>query len=75
MHFSHISICGGITGLETIISAFINKSLELLNPKGYLLYITPDNWMSYADRNFLIKELTALNIIHLKQTQYLNSFI
>ena len=29
MHFSHISIGGGITGLETIISAFTNIQRQL----------------------------------------------
>ena len=30
-----------------------------------VLFITPDNWMSYADRNELIKILTRLQIVHL----------
>ena len=47
---------------HNMIGSFINKSLELLNDKGFLLYITPDNWMSYADRNTLIKTLTELQI-------------
>ena len=47
---------------HNLIGHFIKKSLELLKPKGYLLYITPDNWMSYADRNTLICELTSLQI-------------
>jgi hypothetical protein len=29
------------------------------------MFITPDNWMSYADRNTLIEILTDLQIIHL----------
>lgn len=47
---------------HNMIGLFINKSLELLNDKGFLLYITPDNWMSFADRNTLIKTLTELQI-------------
>ena len=48
-----------------MIGSFINKSLKILKEKGYLLYITPDNWMSFADRNTLIKTLTSLQIIHI----------
>jgi len=50
---------------HNLIKPFIEKTLKLLKPKGYLLYITPDNWMSYADRNLLIKKLTDLNIVYL----------
>ncbi len=50
---------------HNLIGLFIKKSLELLKSKGLLLYITPDNWMSYADRNTLICDLTKLQIIYL----------
>jgi adenine-specific DNA-methyltransferase len=50
---------------HNLIGSFITKSLELLNPGGFLLYITPDNWMSCADRNSLICELTKLQIVYL----------
>jgi len=50
---------------HNLIKDFIEKSLEKLNENGYLLFITPDNWMSYADRNKLIKIITRLQIIHL----------
>ena len=50
---------------HNLIGSFIKKSLELINPGGLLLYITPDNWMSYADRNTLICELTKLQIVYL----------
>ena len=50
---------------HNLIGLFIKKSLELLKSKGLLLYITPDNWMSYADRNTLIIELTNLQIVYL----------
>ena len=50
---------------HNLIGLFIKKSLELLNAGGLLLYITPDNWMSYADRNTLISDLTKLQIIYL----------
>ena len=50
---------------HNLIGLFIGKSLELLNEGGFLLYITPDNWMSFADRNTLIHDLTKLQIIYI----------
>jgi len=50
---------------HNLIGLFIKKSLEILKPNGLLLYITPDNWMSYADRNTLICDLTNLQIVYL----------
>jgi len=50
---------------HNLIKDFIDKALKLLKPNGYLLFITPDNWMSYADRNILIEVITQLQIIHL----------
>jgi adenine-specific DNA-methyltransferase len=50
---------------HNLIKDFIEKALSQLKPNGYLLFITPDNWMSYADRNILIEIITALQIIHL----------
>jgi tRNA1(Val) A37 N6-methylase TrmN6 len=50
---------------HNLIKEFIEKALSLLKPNGYLLFLTPDNWMSYADRNVLIERITSLQIIHL----------
>jgi len=50
---------------HNLIKDFIEASLRLLKPEGYLMFISPDNWMSYADRNVLIEKLTSLQIIHL----------
>lgn len=50
---------------HNLIKDFIEKALYMLKPNGYLLFITPDNWMSYADRNVLIEHITTLQIIHL----------
>jgi SAM-dependent methyltransferase len=50
---------------HNLIKDFIEKTLSLLKPDGYLLFITPDNWMSYANRNLLIEKITSLQIIHL----------
>ena len=50
---------------HNLIGAFIERSLSMLKPSGFLLYITPDNWMSFADRNTLIARLTELRIHHI----------
>lgn len=50
---------------HNLIKDFIEKSLSILKPNGFIVFITPDNWMSYADRNLLIETLTSLQIIHL----------
>jgi adenine-specific DNA-methyltransferase len=50
---------------HNLIRDFIEKTLSQLKPNGYLLFITPDNWMSFADRNVLIEIITGLQIIHL----------
>jgi type I restriction-modification system DNA methylase subunit len=50
---------------HNLIKEFIEKALNQLKPDGYLLFITPDNWMSCADRNVLIEIITGLQIIHL----------
>jgi adenine-specific DNA-methyltransferase len=50
---------------HNLIKDFIDKSLDNLKDNGYLMFITPDNWMSYADRNVLIEKITKLQIIHL----------
>ena len=50
---------------HNLIGMFIEKSFELLNPNGFILYITPDNWMSFANRNTLIKKLTQKQILYI----------
>ena len=50
---------------HNLIKDFIEKTLDLLKEDGYLMFITPDNWMSYSDKNTLILKLTELQIIHL----------
>ena len=44
---------------HNLIKDFIEKALSQLKPEGYILFITPDNWMSYADRNVLIELITS----------------
>ena len=41
---------------------FINKSLDLLKPNGYLLFIVPDNFMSLSDSNNTFWELSFYDI-------------
>lgn len=50
---------------HNLVGAFIEKALGLLRPDGYLVFITPDNWMSLSDRNTLIRRLTALRLLRL----------
>lgn len=50
---------------HNLIQSFLEKSLSLLKPHGYLVFITPDNWMSFADRNLIVKKITSLQILHL----------
>jgi hypothetical protein len=50
---------------HTLVRDFLAKSLDLLNDNGYLVYLIPDNWMSLADRNIIVKELTKYQFIHL----------
>lgn len=51
---------------HTMVRDFLSKSLKMLKKRGYLVFIIPNNWMSYADRNEVIKEITS------KQITYLN---
>ena len=44
---------------------FIAKALSVLKPNGLLLFIVPDNWMSYSDRNQLPKLLSQYQFLHL----------
>lgn len=50
---------------HNLIKDFLEKALRLLKPNGYIVFITPDNWMSFADRNEIIKKITSLQIVHL----------
>lgn len=50
---------------HNLIQPFLAQSLKLLRPQGLLLYITPDCWMSLADRNHVPTELTQKQILHI----------
>lgn len=43
---------------HNLIKPFLKKCLSLTKKGGYICFITPSSWMSLADRNILIKELT-----------------
>jgi SAM-dependent methyltransferase len=36
---------------------FIKKALDITRENGYILFIVPNNWMSFSDRNILPKEI------------------
>jgi adenine-specific DNA-methyltransferase len=42
---------------------FIKKALDITKENGYILFIVPNNWMSYSTRNILPKELTKYQFI------------
>ena len=44
---------------------FIKKAINVTKKGGYILFIVPDNWMSLADRNDIVKILSAYQFIHL----------
>jgi adenine-specific DNA-methyltransferase len=50
---------------HTLVRDFIEKSLSICNDGGYIVYIVPNNWMSLADRNTIIKLLTQYQFHHL----------
>ena len=50
---------------HNLIKKFLDKSLSLVKEDGYILFITPNNWMSLADRNIIIKQLTKLQFLYL----------
>lgn len=44
---------------------FILKALNVTKKDGYILFIVPDNWMSFADSNILPTTLSKYQFIHL----------
>jgi len=48
---------------HTLSRQFIMKALRMLEANGYLVFIVPDNWMSYADNNPLPALLSSLQIV------------
>ena len=50
---------------HTLVRDFIEKSLTICKEGGFIVYIVPNNWMSLADRNTIIKTLTQYQFHHL----------
>ncbi len=50
---------------HTLVRDFIEKSLDICADGGFIVYIVPNNWMSLADRNTVIKLLTKYQFHHL----------
>ena len=44
---------------------FISKAITITKQGGYILFIVPNNWMSFADRNILTRVLSNYQFIHL----------
>jgi hypothetical protein len=45
---------------RSLSNAFIEHSIELLNNKGYLCFVTPNNWMTYNTNNTTLKKLLTM---------------
>lgn len=48
---------GGGNKNRSLSNAFIELAIDLLNDKGYLCFITPNNWMTYNNNNTTLKKL------------------
>lgn len=48
---------GGRNKNKSISNDFIEESIDLLNEKGYLCFVTPNNWMTYNNNNTTLKKL------------------
>lgn len=56
---------GRVSKNHNLSRDFIKKALDLTYDGGYILFIVPNNWMSYSDRNTLPKKLSQYQFIHL----------
>lgn len=50
---------GGGNKNQSLSNDFIEHSIDLLNDKGYLCYVTPNNWMTYNSNNTTLKKLLS----------------
>lgn len=50
---------------HTLSREFLQKAIKMTKKDGYLVFILPDNWMSYADRNDLPNLLSSYKILTL----------
>lgn len=44
---------------------FLKKALSITKPNGYILFILPNNWMSFSDRNILPDLLSQYQFLYL----------
>ena len=44
---------------------FISKAIDIIKENGYILFICPNNWQSYSDRNILPELLSSYQFIHI----------
>lgn len=51
---------GGGNKNRSISNKFIESSIEKLNDKGYLCFVTPNNYMTYNNNNTTLKKLLSL---------------
>lgn len=49
---------------HNLARSFIKKALDITTDGGYILFIVPNNWMSFSDRNILPKELSSYQFMH-----------
>jgi len=50
---------GGGNKNKSLSNEFIEYSIDLLNDKGYLCFITPNNWMTYNNNNTTLSKLLS----------------
>jgi hypothetical protein len=51
---------GGGNKNQSLSNLFIEKAVSLLNDKGYLCFVTPNNWMTYNNNNQTLKKLLSM---------------
>lgn len=59
-------------GLKVLWTQFLNKSLDILNKNGYLLFLTPNSWTEL--KSPLAKKMLTKNILLIKNFDVVNSY-
>ncbi len=63
--FAKFNALGRTSKNHNLARDFIKKALELTKNGGYILFIVPNHWMSFSDRNVLPNLLSQYQFIHL----------
>ncbi|GAA7147919.1 hypothetical protein ID0397_06180 [Helicobacter pylori] len=63
--FAKFNALGRTSKNHNLARDFIKKALELTKNGGYILFIVPNHWMSFSDRNILPNLLSQYQFIHL----------